>query len=86
MTPSAEIQAAILKLAAERGPDKTICPSEVARHLGGPDEPAWRALMQPVRAEAVALAHDGKIEIKKGGQVVDHAMFTGIYRIAVAKD
>ena len=30
------IEAAMLALVAARGADKTICPSEIARHLGGP--------------------------------------------------
>ncbi|MFC7689310.1 DUF3253 domain-containing protein [Paeniroseomonas aquatica] len=31
----ASIAAEILRLTAERGPDKSICPSEVARALAG---------------------------------------------------
>ena len=40
---------AILRLADERGPSKTICPSDAARAIGG-DE--WRDLMPDERETA----------------------------------
>ncbi|WP_323802950.1 DUF3253 domain-containing protein [Sulfitobacter litoralis] len=80
------IAAAIVDLAAARGADKTICPSEVARHLGGQDEAAWRPLMDPIREQAIRLAEEGAIMIKQGGTPVDTKDLSGIYRIAIAKD
>lgn len=50
----------IRDLLSQRDPDKTICPSEVARALRDDD---WRDLMDPVRAEAAALADVGVIDI-----------------------
>ena len=50
------IASEILRQATARGPDKSICPSEVARALAGGDEAAWRPLMGKVRQAAVALA------------------------------
>ncbi len=73
---------AILRLAAARGADKTICPSEVARHLGGPDEALWRPLMAPIRAQAIRLARDGRVDLRKGGATVAPDDLSGIYRIA----
>lgn len=82
----ARIAAAIVDLAAARGADKTICPSEVARHLGGQDEAAWRPLMDPIREQAIKLADEGAILIKQGGTPVDTKDLSGIYRIAIGKD
>tara|TARA_R100000655_G_scaffold41520_1_gene77467 strand:- start:54 stop:317 length:264 start_codon:yes stop_codon:yes gene_type:complete len=79
------ISAAIVDLAEARGADKTICPSEVARHLGGQDEATWRPLMDPIREQAIRLEGEGAIVIKQGGERVDPKSFNGIYRIAIAK-
>jgi len=80
------ITAAIVELATARGADKTICPSEVARHLGGQDEAVWRPLMDPIRVQAIKLEGDGAIEIKQGGARVDPKTLSGIYRIAITKN
>ena len=42
----------ILLMAAERGPLKTICPSDVAREMFPQD---WRKHMDDVRLEAIVL-------------------------------
>jgi len=80
----AEIDAAILALVAERGSGKTVCPSEVARALAGPDEKVWRLLMKPIRARAVRLAEAGRVEIRRKGKAVDPQGFKGVYRLAPA--
>lgn len=85
MTDPDRIATAIVKLATARGPEKTICPSEVARHLGGKDEAAWRPLMDPIREQATKLESDGVIVIKQRGERVAPETMTGIYRIAIAK-
>ena len=81
---AALLRETILRLAGARGPEKTICPSEVARELLGSDEKAWRLAMKPVRAEAVRLAEEGQVVIKRKGRPVDPHDFRGIYRIAIA--
>lgn len=63
-----QIQACLLQLVRDRGPEKTICPSEVARVLSADD---WRALMPAVRAVGVSLAHAGEIEVTQRGQVIN---------------
>ncbi|KAB0676670.1 DUF3253 domain-containing protein [Aureimonas leprariae] len=73
----------ILRMTEERGPGKTVCPSEVARSIAGPDEKAWRRLMKPIRAEAVRLALAGRVRILRKGKPVDPNDFKGIYRLAV---
>lgn len=79
------LQRAMLDLAETRGSAKTICPSEVARCVGGPDKTVWRPLMDPIRQIAVKLAKRGQIDIKQGGKIADPDNFHGIYRIAIKK-
>ncbi len=79
----AEIEETMLRLVAERGAGKTICPSEVARALGGPHPDGWGPLMQPVRRVAVRLAHEGRVAILRKGRAVDPDDFRGIYRLAL---
>ncbi len=73
------IRDAILELAAECGPGKSICPSEAARAV---DPGAWRGLMRAVRNEAIGLARDGRIVILRKGKPVDPSAFKGVYRLA----
>ena len=74
----------LLELVAARGPGKTVCPSEVARALGGPHPDGWGPLMQPVRRVAVRLAKAGRIAILRKGRPVDPDDFRGIYRLGPA--
>ena len=82
----AAIAEAMLDLVAARGAQKTVCPSEVARALGGPHPDGWGPLMQPVRRVAVRLAHAGRIAILRKGKPVDPDDFRGIYRLALLPD
>ncbi len=75
-----DIAACILRLCAERGPDKTICPSDVARALAQ-DEAAWRALMPRVRAVATELADRGEIAVLQKGVPVDAQSARGPIRL-----
>lgn len=65
---NAELRRTILALARERGPDKTICPSDAARAVGGE---TWRDLMDDARDIARELARDGDVEISQKGAVLD---------------
>ena len=86
MDRESEIEAAMLRLVAERGADKTVCPSEVARALGGPRPEDWRRLMQPVRRVAVRLAGQGVVAILRGGVPVDDpGTMRGIYRLGTPR-
>lgn len=73
----------MLALAAARGDGKTICPSEVARALGGDHPDGWGPLMQPIRRAAVRLMKDGRILILRKGRLVDPDDFRGVYRITL---
>ncbi len=75
------IEAAILTLAEQRGPEKSICPSEAARDAFPSD---WRNRMRAVRAAAVHLARQGEVRILRKGEPVDPDDFKGVYRIAIA--
>ena len=79
------IRETIMRLATDRGADKTICPSEVARHIAGKDETKWRLLMKPIRNEAIRLTEEGRVTIKRKGRSVDPHDFRGIYRIALLR-
>jgi hypothetical protein len=76
------IEETLLAFAAERGPEKTFCPSEAARTLGGPHPDGWGPLMQPVRRVAVRLALAGRLVILRKGKPVDPLDFRGVYRLS----
>lgn len=76
------LREAIMDLVERRGIGKTICPSEAARAVA-PE--GWRALMKDVRAEAIALALDGKVSILRKGAPVNPLDFKGVYRIGLAR-
>lgn len=75
------IAATLLRLATERGPDRTLDPTEAARALGGPHPHGWGPLMQPIRRVAVDLAKEGRLLILRKGKPVDPANFKGVYRL-----
>lgn len=73
-----ELERTVLDLLARRAADATICPSEVARAVGGEQ---WRELMEPVRAAARRLVVAGEVEVTQGGLVVDPSTAEGPIRI-----
>lgn len=68
----------ILALTTERGPEKSICPTDAARAFAGDD---WRRVLGEVRKTAVRLALDGRIVITRKGKPVDPLNFKGVYRL-----
>lgn len=74
----ANLDQALKSLLAERGVSKTVCPSEVARAVGGE---GWRDLMEPARAAARRSVARGEAEITQHGQVVDPSTAKGPIRI-----
>ncbi|HEX8333139.1 MAG TPA: DUF3253 domain-containing protein [Segetibacter sp.] len=75
-----EIAQTILTLATARGKDKTICPSEVARHLSANN---WRNYMHQVRKIAFELRDAGKIMILQKGKEVAGREVVGPIRIRI---
>ena len=76
----AQIAQAIRDLTQARGPGKTICPSEVERHLSPAD---WRPLMPRVREVASALQQRGEICITQQGVEVDPLTCRGPIRLSL---
>ena len=77
-TVDANLDQALTLLLAERGAGKTVCPSEVARAVGGEQ---WRDLMEPARAAARRAVARGDAEITQQGRVVDPSTAKGPIRV-----
>ncbi len=89
LDPLAEI---ILHLVRQRGPDKSICPSEAARafaerRVRKNDPPdLWRRYMTGVRQQALFLARNGHISILRKGKPVDpFAPVKGVIRLSLLR-
>ncbi len=76
----ARIEETVRRLVDERGPEKTICPSEAARALAGPDGD-FRPLMDDVRRVAFGLVDGGELEVTQKGEVVDGRTARGPIRL-----
>jgi hypothetical protein len=73
------LAAAMRTLLRRRGPDKTICPSDAARAVGGE---RWRRLLPTARDLARELAAAGELEVTQRGQALDpKAEWTGPIRL-----
>lgn len=81
------LERSITDLLAQRQGGGTICPSEAARAVAGPDagDDAWRDLMEPARRAARRLVAAGEVEITQGGRVVDPSTARGAIRIRRAR-
>jgi len=75
-----DIATTILTTAAKRGPEKSTCPSEIARMLF-PDD--WRKHMGTVVEEAISLHNQGKVMITQKGQPIDVNHIKGPIRIKI---
>jgi hypothetical protein len=82
----AALEATILRLVAERGYGKTICPSEAARAHSGPAGDQWGAMMPAVRRASVRLAKAGRLVISRKGRIVDPDAIKGVYRLGLPSD
>ena len=81
MTNKASIRQAVLSAATERGPEKTTCPSEIARTIFPAD---WRDHMAEVKNAAIALQKAGKVQITQRGSPIDVDNIKGPIRIRIA--
>jgi hypothetical protein len=77
-TVDADLDHALKLLLTKRGDSKTVCPSEVARAVGGEQ---WRDLMEPARAAARRSVARGEAVITQHGQIVDPSTAKGPIRI-----
>lgn len=74
------IAAAILDQVAARGPERSICPSDVARAL----DKDWRPLLSSVRRVAIGLAQEGRVDILRKGRRVAPEAVKGVIRLRAA--
>lgn len=84
-TVDRELEQAILDLLAGRAEGKTICPSEVAKAIGGEAETDWHPLMEPVRMAVRRLAHAGKVIVLQHGVKKDPDTVKGPFRVKLTK-
>lgn len=80
-TLAERIHACVVELLAERGPGRTICPSEVARRLALRIDHPWQDLMRPVRTVAAKLVDSGVLEAVQHGALVDIREVRGPIRL-----
>lgn len=71
------IDAALRALLRSRAPGRSICPSDIARIVGGT---TWRTLLPVVRDRAVEMADGGELEILRRGRVVETNATEGVLR------
>jgi len=74
---SRRIEAAVRALLRSRRQGSTICPSDVARIVGGRD---WRSILPAVRDRAVSMAQQGMLEILRRGRIVTTKPTEGVLR------
>ncbi|MBM3589028.1 MAG: DUF3253 domain-containing protein [Alphaproteobacteria bacterium] len=72
------ITTAMLRIAAERGPQKSLCPTDVARAVSAEN---WRPLLGAVWQVAAELARQGKIEILRKGKPIRPDELRGVIRL-----
>lgn len=77
-----KIAESILATATHRGPEKSTCPSEIARMLFPND---WRKHMEDVRTVAIDLHHKGSVLITQKGMPVDVENIKGPVRIKISE-
>ncbi len=80
MPDSDTIRRAILQKVGDRGYGKSICPSEVARDLGGEN---WRSLMPIIRQIGASLVESGDILATQRGYPVHPLTATGPMRFTL---
>jgi hypothetical protein len=83
MQQHTDISDAIMSIATQRGPEKSTCPSEIARMLF-PDD--WRKYMKDVLDVAIDLHVQGKVLITQKGTPVDVKHIKGPIRIKINKN
>jgi hypothetical protein len=75
---SIQVETAIFDLLAKVPAGKSVSPEEVARAV---DPEGWRRLLGHVRATAVGLARQNRLEITRHGKPADPDQFKGVYRL-----
>ena len=84
MIDDAAIGEAILRLAAQCGPHRSICPSDAARALAPTRTDDWQFLLPAVRRVAADLARAGRIDMLRKGRKVSPDGVKGVIRLRLA--
>lgn len=80
--PLAErIRECVMELLVERGPGRSICPSEAAHMVGVRLSCRWQDMMRPVRTVAAVLADQGVLEATQHEVIVDIRHVRGPVRL-----
>ena len=82
------LEETILRLCAERGAEKSICPTDAAKAFSqarGEDDLGWRNWLTQVRATAVGMARQGRLIIYRKGKPADPDDFRGVYRLGLPR-
>tara|TARA_B100000674_G_scaffold83427_1_gene57797 strand:+ start:2023 stop:2403 length:381 start_codon:yes stop_codon:yes gene_type:complete len=72
----------VIDMATQRGVEKTICPSEIAKSFGS----YWRDLMPRVHQVADQLCAEGKLTFEKGGVSYGQHRPSGHYRLRIVPE
>ncbi|UKT64889.1 DUF3253 domain-containing protein [Pedobacter mucosus] len=80
MQSDTDISTTILSIADQLGPEKSTCPSEIARTLFPAD---WRKHMKDVVDIAINLHNQGKVVITQKGIPIDVNHIKGPIRIKI---
>ena len=75
---SSSIEEAIFAALAGLEAGKSVSPEAVARAV---DAEGWRRILPQVRATAVGLARQGRLDILRHGKPADPDGFKGVYRL-----
>lgn len=73
------------ELLVDRGPEKSICPSEVPRSIMG-EQSEWRTQLKRTRELAYPLIAAGQIVMLKKGKPVDPTAVKGVVRLAQGRN
>jgi len=82
------LEETILRLCADRGADKSICPTDAAKAFAearGEDDLAWRRWLTQARSTAVGMARQGRLIIYRKGKPADPDDFRGVYRLGLPR-
>ena len=82
------LEETILRLCAERGTEKSICPTDAAKAFAqarGEGDLGWRNWLTQVRSTAVGLARQGRLIIYRKGKPADPDDFRGVYRLGLPR-
>jgi hypothetical protein len=73
----ARIESELLRMLAQRDPESSCCPSDIARSLAPSDEAAWRGLMPRIRAAAARLASSQRVIVTRGSRTLQPEEYAG---------